>query len=211
MLCTFLITANPLPPYPPSSTPQHLQRNKGFKPPTLLPLFLSTSTLLALANAESTRFIDAINVLDFAFILGLPRGPVTKLMKYIEPMAFSASSSPSETLLIAGIGGRYKVKNWTLSEPMILSEGLTGPITHPLQDGSIETFCELVKSDTSHRLPGYAKGWKALPKLHDMSFLVIRHGHRVVPVEVGAMNASSGLAEKTVTIKEFVNRWLVER
>ena len=56
-----------------------------------------------------------------------------------------------------------------------------------------------------------SSGWDAMGRAawRDLRFLLAEHGHRTVPIEIGRTDCPASFAERTMTLAQFVQRFLV--
>ena len=71
---------------------------------------------------------------------------------------------------------------------------------------------DISKEDIENDLPvvmgGYAKGYPGFRKLRDLTHLISEHGHRTLPIELGALKSDKRLNESLMLVRNFVDKYL---
>ena len=101
---------------------------------------------------------------------------------------------------------------------VLVDQGLSGrSIKFPVaesgeNDLSPEIFRDdFVNKETPLVVRGMVNHFPAVSKWRDLSYFIREHGYRLVPVELGSMlsKSSGGMKERTLTLGEFVSRYLL--
>ncbi|KAL7566983.1 hypothetical protein ACA910_019913 [Epithemia clementina (nom. ined.)] len=170
--------------------------------------------------AHECRHLEAMQFLDKAMILGLPRSnkQLGGFILYVEHHANETASGPYHNSR-----WRFVNANGSSSDDPSLQQLMEASI--PVLRGSTcdEVNCQdqnpafdhfvnhYVRASKPLVLRHFASTWPASHKWRSMRFLSQTHGHRLVPVELGSMmeTARGGMMEQAMTLRHLVDRYLL--
>jgi hypothetical protein len=158
-------------------------------------------------------FLHAMRVLDKGMVLGLSRKDdrLAEFFGYVETHAAEMASAPYPPAL------ECRVPDYRLSEltALLHTKGLSKAIQYPVESLDCTVSNDhLVSLYTSRSkpfvVPGMASHYPAVSKWRDFCYFVEHHGHRIIPIELGSMMSTVGMKENMMTIRDFVQSYLVE-
>ena len=190
---------------------RRLQERSGWPTVSYRHAFWCSILTASLGLAHECDFLEALELLDKGMVLGLPRDDrrLEGFIGYVE----SAAQDMSRCL--HRVSTRLAVPNYQDSELLSLLEakGLSRPIQSPvLQASSRMSYDHFEKSFVHQSKPvvmrRFAKHWRAVSKWRNLNHVAFEHGHRLVPIEVGAMSDSS-MKEQLVSLRSYVSSYLI--
>lgn len=158
--------------------------------------FWCSSITLSIGLAHRRAFLPAMAYLDTSMVLGLPTDD-RAIKEYVEYVTYCSQGE---------ISGPYQgrlEKNRVFDMEIVREPEIDFPVTSV--NGIIDEeffLAEYVGKSRPLRLEGFASKWSATEHWKHVQWWTSRHGHRVVPIEVGSILAGS-MEEKLVTIRKF--------
>ncbi len=174
-------------------------------------LYQGCALASALALANESRFLEAMKFIDCILTMGFSRHLIEDLLQYIEPHAKSTRGSRNMVYFGLTETRNYVVPSYDeiefeikkpLPPRLVMS---AGEASAPATKGALT---DALMNDTPFLIKGYAKSWPATKIWRDLADLVVKYGHRTVPVELGSMNATSNVEESMMLVCDFVDRYL---
>ena len=167
--------------------------------------------------AHECRHLEAINFLDKALILGLPRwhAQLQGFISYVEQHGNERAKGPYNAVRRRGdFLSKVPTKEQfqEVLPPMPLGtqcDELDCRVSAPSLDSFLKSH---VRTSQPLVLRNFAANWPACHEWRDMQFLSRDHGHRAVPLELGSMigtsSESQGMKEQVTTLRVLVDRYL---
>jgi Cupin-like domain/SET domain len=173
----------------------------------------------AVGFAHEGSFVEALALLDKGLILGLQRDNHS-LHPFVEYVEFHASQMavgplpPSVSVTIPKHQSTEQTRAAT-------NYGLACPLGNKIDERRLpmsfdEFHGEFLKTSRPVVVRDYASCWKALDSMRNLRQLVHRHGHRLLPIEIGCMlkrssaeSNATAMREELMTLRVFVESFLV--
>ena len=166
------------------------------------------SITASIGYAHEGSFLVSLKYLDKATILGQDRSIFKDYFGYVELHASQMAAAPCP------IAVECKVSDFQSPElrELVGTRALSRPIQFPANEFAINVDSDktdiLVSWNQSRScvIRGLASKWSAVKKWREIDVLAREFGHRLVPIEVGAM--MSEMEEAVVPFRHFVARYM---
>jgi lysine-specific demethylase 8 len=187
-----------------------LRRESSWPSSTYRSLYWCACLTGALGLAHLGSFLVALQYLDKAMILGMPRKHelLSDFVDYVEEHGRELALGPYVTRR------RNVVPTFLNSEDVQLLEavGLSRPISNPVMEANPDiSYDEFKKKFVSKSTPvvlrGVASDWKGVTDWRSLSSFAGSIGHRLVPIELGSMMQGT-MQEKVVSFRSFSDDYL---
>ena len=207
---------------------QLLQENGSWPEVSYREAFWVAAVVASIGLAHDGNFLKAQELLDKAIILGLERQLIKSFFLYVELHADEMQDGALVALSVA-----CQASEATADDDRIKTYGLSKAILCAIPEIaagiSAKTFeQEYVSAGKPAVLRGLAREWQATEKwryvlISSLLFLELlcltccarafswfarKHGHRLVPIEIGSMLSKDGMTEKMMSLRSFVSDYL---
>jgi len=190
-----------------------LQLRGGFQSLEFREAYWCACCTASIGLAQEGSFLLALQNLDKAIVLGLPRAMMDDFLSYVELFASQMSATPCPHAIECIIPD---FRNDVTVDTIEQSEGLSAPITFPISEIACSTPTQVgnIMKESSREEPlifrGLANSWPALSKWRRKDSFSHSYGHRLVPIEIGSMKSCGGMKEQLMTIRSFISTYMVE-
>ena len=191
-----------------------LHERKVFAPPVCRVYFYAAASASAMTLANEGRYMDAMEMLDNAMVLGIPKKPIARLIDFVESNASRMwhTTGRAHRSFAKREDCNYFVKDYRESPQEVTAKGLVaGKVKFSLN--KVEAFEGLksyIDSGEGVVLEKFACDWPGAKKLTDLTVLTQNYGHRRVPVEIGSMQAGKAIDEKLMLVEDLVDLYLAK-